>query len=315
MLIFFKNNIMSIFYAFLSVYTLFVLFYTLYKKLNLKISLMSIVCFYINVWIIIMFIISFILALRYKQPIYLENISLFAQYKYLTFTIIVFSLVVLFLINKIYPLNKNNTIISFVIYPYLKKQVNDILDCFVESYLSDIYEIIFQKVYKSKRYKVLFFLIHFLFIHGIRLINTLIFLNFVLFHGNLRVMFLLIPLTLVGWLLQYIEYHFITYMETVSEESKRLFSVTIIQQESSSAKSITLLPKHVEISITAYGKTKGLTVDYINQYHDQWILLMNFKYKFNLYKNRCFMLDRINLIIRIICWIIITNYFFYRYVV
>ena len=276
---------------------------------EIKMSIPSFLCFYINSFIIYLFISGFITGLIFiDHPIYLNDLSVFSRYRYLLLVCITIIFSILFIIHKFWDNYKIYEFLTLITYPYLKRQMNEILDTFVVPNLDNCYKKIFTKTYMSRKNEITFFIVHFISIYAIQFLKTLIFCNFTFFNGDLRILLLLLPFSFFNWIISQLDYNFASYQEVASEAAKEVFDISVKHIESSSNDYVTLLPLNVDLFITPYGYSKNLIDKEIPYYKEKWLLLVNFSYKYNLYKKRCYPIMIINTLIRILCWIYIVIY-------
>jgi hypothetical protein len=96
--------------------------------------------------------------------------------------IIIFSLISIFVWLSL-RLYKNNN------YPYLKEEVRKILYSWNETFFGPLFTNVLDKLYISTRLQVFLFCLYFTMCYLIKILQIIFFLNFILFHGDLRYVF------------------------------------------------------------------------------------------------------------------------------
>lgn len=79
----------------------------------------------------------------------------------------------------------------------------------------------------KKNFKLIFFSIHFFLYYFLRMLFLLIFLNFCFFHGDLRLLLKCLPISLIIWLLSFIDYYFEVFIEGNLNYIKTCLNITL----------------------------------------------------------------------------------------
>lgn len=115
---------------------IFLVYCTLYKYLKLEVSTLSFICFFINNLIFFSFIVG-IFHVFYKgfpNPIYLENLSSLANYRYLILSFFVIIAILIFLLSLKYT--KLKMLLEKIRQPYFKEEMHLLLKA--NAFLDDI---------------------------------------------------------------------------------------------------------------------------------------------------------------------------------
>jgi hypothetical protein len=177
------------------------------------------------------------------------------------------------IIRYFFPNFRNNVLWSRLTFPHLKEEVRLILYTWNESIFGNIYSNIMESVFKSKTSLWLFVVLHFLCLYGIRFTQTILFCNFVFFHGDLRWNLYLLPLSLMSWVLRFFEYYLRTFFQGSFEYIRLLLTVT--------AKDISMLDRKgkwffaiteddVNIVLTSHALEEGFKDKHLSMLTTEW---------------------------------------------
>jgi hypothetical protein len=143
--------------------------------------------------------------------------------------------------------------------------------------------------------------VHFVLFYIIRIIQTLLFFNFVFLHGDLRWNIYLLPISFCIWLLRFLEHYFIIFFtaslqylsDSLKVETKEgLFTL--------SNNFIIVKPKDLTYTMTPFGISRGFTDDAI--VFGEWLKYVQLQSFLVTYKNRVNFLSMSFVILNIICW-------------
>lgn len=190
----------------------FLLIYTkLYTWCKLNRSFFSFVFFTINLFQLTLYLsaISFFVNIWYYNQsielVYLENLSLSSQYRYLFLTIISFFFIIIYLLALIFKWDLQKHI-SAVTYPYLQEEVRCFIDTWKGKPLDKFFIKIIRKLIESVLYRYVYFSFDLL-ASLIRFIAVLLFVHCCFFHGNFYTILYLTPITFIIWILNFFQYH------------------------------------------------------------------------------------------------------------
>jgi hypothetical protein len=116
-----------------------------------------------------------------SYAIYLQDISVFSQYRYLTLFSISFFFIIIFAIAYITGYTVPST--SFFTYPYLKEEVRKFLYSWNDSFIGNLC-VKLTNLFDSQLFVQIFFSIHFIFFFLIRLFSTCLLFYCTFYHGN-----------------------------------------------------------------------------------------------------------------------------------
>lgn len=161
-----------------------------------------------------------------SYPIYVESLSHFSIIRYFIFIIITVTGIILFWSLKISKEPLLNQLYFKVKFPYLLEEIVKILRVFEFNIFGPFFEWLLNHLYLNKFKKFLFFTLHFLFCYVISLIQALLFFNFALFSGDLRLVLYCMPLSLVALIFRVLWYYFSTFVNSNSKDLLQLINVT-----------------------------------------------------------------------------------------
>jgi len=296
-----------------------VLCYCLYKRRKLPLSYFSFLCFSINFLIFCSFIFGILnIFLGLSKPIYIENLPQYSYYKYAGFLFIfILAGICYFIIRYFFPKFKNNVLWSRLTFPHLKEEVRLILYTWNESIFGNICSNIMESVFKSKTSLWLFVILHFLCFYGIRFTQTILFCNFVFFHGDLRWNLYLLPLSLMSWVLRFFEYYLRTFFQGSFEYIRLLLSVT--------AKDISMLDRKgkwffaiteddVNIELTSHALEEGFKEKHLSMLATEWFKMNHLDVLLKTYEKPLYWFNLFLLSLRIVAWSSLSfSYFFVGY--
>lgn len=297
--------------------TSILVYFPLYYWRNLSFALKSFICFAINVIIFDLYLVSTSLFLFFtdKNHIYLDDLSNFSKLKYLIFILAIIVCGIMYLILKLSKEEYLTKIYNFISYPYLKEQTCEVFQTFTKGRLGDISDYILEYNYSNTYFKYCFFILHFLFLYGFRILRITLFVNFAFLGGDLRYLLLLLPLSCLIWLGQHWDYYFSKYLEKTMFYCHKVFTIKTnidpnINNMHTNKDTINLYWDNLTISITDFGYAEGYLNNQLDILKLQWLKLANFRWMYSAYKDRLQGVNKILLITRVICWVYIIIYFY-----
>ena len=280
-----------------------IIYILVYFWRHIPIELVSYIWFMINSGIFVLFLLGFynVFFIGLPNPIHLQDLSDFSYWRY--FALLFFTLLgfISYFFIITYPSDFGSSIVHILSFPYLKENVRIILSSWDYSLLGD-FSIKLSDNLVSKKYLKLLFICHFFIFYITRIINLVLFCNFVFFTGDLRFNLYLLPISFCVWILSYFEYYFFLFFNGFIDELKKIICVkTDIPCNSSNLISCNL--NDLSYEITPYGFSQGyidgptvfkIWLDYCN------VIAYRTKYKTNLR-----ILSILLLTITSICWLYI----------
>lgn len=283
--------------------TIIIIYEILYQKLGLEKSFISFIAFSLNTFIVISYILTFFLVLKgIPEPIYIENISVFARYRYLALS--AFSLIILLLYLKFSYFYQSLT------FPFLKHEVFIIINKKYASLLDPICDGFLDKIQVSNYYKNLYKFLHFFFFQFFRIISILFFIYFVFGAGDLRYLLYLSPLFFLIWIFSIFDYYFITFFDLSKNYIQSLLKITT-QAPHLDIKNdaIQIDPNNLSFSFTENALLEGIN-NRIDIYSKIWLDHAKLDFFFSTYKEKFKYLNIFLLLLQIICWFYLTVKFF-----
>jgi hypothetical protein len=301
-------------WSLISLYTYFVL----YKTLSISLSFLSCIWFNINFLIFYTYLVAFnTLVYGLKEPFYMEDFSVFAQYRYLSFLIIGVILLCLYLLYMLAPVISSHLKALFLLmsYPYLYEETVKVLSAWEQTFWGPLFDHIIIKINTSKAYRYTFFIMHTILYFIIPLIFTLLLFYIVFLHCDFRYLVYMMPLSFIAWLYRHLAYYFFAFLDINSRALRELLNIIVLGKNISIDPSIASYnPKDIcfTLSDKAYKE--------YDSNHDYVLLLKSFAETFcNLgqctvyvqqYQHNLFFLPYFIVAIRYICWFKLSLFFF-----
>src|ERR1700759_2679745 len=227
-----------IFYSFLYLLGILSIYIKLYYWRQLPISMKSYIfflatCTQFNLYLWSLYIIIFYL----KKPIYLENLSVYSQYRYLLFSIITISIFLYIIISSsiLSSSVSYQIFMSKITYPYLKEEIRVILYTWNDSIFGNVFSKLIEWLATSMRNRILYLVAHLLIFYSIRIIILILLFIFTFFKGDLCFILYLIPLSFFVWIMGFIEYYFQTFFMRSCNYINLLTKSSLIDEHKSSS--------------------------------------------------------------------------------
>jgi hypothetical protein len=257
-------------------YLLVNIIYTIiYIWRNVPFTLKSFIAFIINSWFFSLFLFGFYrIYIGIPDTIYIENLSLYSYYRYMIFlSIAILGLIIYHLVNANRMPNSLLFIANYISFPNLKEEVRLVLYTWNETIFGHLFSYIMDKCHSSKKFRYIFIVCHFGSIYLIRFVQVSLFLNFVLFHGDLRYCIYLLPFSFLSWILSFFEYYFKTFFEGTCTYIREILSVSLKEPLPRDVESKILFRNKHELNyiITASGTEKGFREDDQDNLIHEWL--------------------------------------------
>lgn len=284
---------------FLIIMTSVSLYLKLYAKRHLSYSMKSFFWFLLNYIQMFIYIWScYLICFSAKTPIYKENLSLFSQYRYLLFSIIVISIILYFLIT-IFKSSKQ-AFISKISYPYLKEEIRVILYTWNATIFSPLCSKLIDKIYSSKKLLYFYFCSHFIIFYVSRIIVICFFINFVWFHGDLRKILYTAPFFFIIWLLSFFDYYFQVFFKNHCNYIRSVLSVKQINPVPAISGMIYTSLNNINFNLTSHGFQEGFTLEDMPVLINEWEIAAYLAIYFEKYAQFLVYLNRLLFFIQMI---------------
>lgn len=285
----------------------------LYNWRKLELSVLSFIFFSINIAQLLIYIIAirFFFNNTYKEisnAIYLENLSIISQYRYLILTLISIFFMLGFLILKKY----NYDIPSSFTYPYLKEEIRKILYTWNEMIGGPFCSFILKQLLISKYNRIMFFFFHFVIFYILRFIPLIFLLNFAFFDGDFRLILYCLPLAFIIWLFKFIDYYFVIFFEGTCEYIRSLVSVVDHNKPFMTSNGILKTTvEELDFKLTQEALDLGYTEKYDGDYlSNSWLQLANLSVSFLKYQKHRKHFSIFFFLLQLIIWIFLVHYYF-----
>lgn len=188
----------------------------IYRYRNLTISLSSFIFFFFNFLIGFFFFLSITNIIKgINEPFYIENLSVFSRYHYLIFVILgsVFAISWFYLryVPNASPKLQNS--ILFISKPFLFEESLKLFATWEDNFFGPVFEKIINEMSSNPKTRFIFFFFHFFFSYIIPLTISIFLVNFAFFHGDLRYVLYLLPLSLMSWVYTHFFFYFIKFLD------------------------------------------------------------------------------------------------------
>lgn len=303
------------------IFILFLLFILLvYVKLytwrKLPLSLPSFTFFAINFIQLTLYLstISFFFSIWYYDkslpPVYLENLSLSSQYRYLFLTIISFFFICGYLLIRIFKLNFQ-PYISFLTYPYLKEEIRLLIDTWGSLVLRNLFDNIINFFYWSTSFRIIFILSHFIIFYVTRLLTTSLLFYCVFYQGDFRNFLYLTPLILFVWLLSFLNHCFIVFQQGCENYILSLVSATLDFKTAPFFGIIKTDPSQISFKLTEYAISEGFSEIDMYNLTKEWYIQAYISSYFIVYFRFVSYLNYFITLLQISLWFYISKIFFF----
>lgn len=285
----------------------YLIIYTLRK---LPQSLSSFFLFSLNLFIGTSFIFGISCIIQgLPYAIYIEDLSQAAYFRYSVYIFIVMSCILLYFINFFHA-NKTSTFYKNINnYPYLKEEVRKILYSWNKTFFGPLFTNVLDKLYISTRLQVFLFCLHFTMCYLIKILQIIFFLNFVLFHGDLRYVFFLLPFSFLSWIFDFFSYYFEVYIKSSLNyicEILYVIPITPLTLDEYAAKYVLKTGNDFTFKITPFGYNEGFTEGANNaglkSLANSWLKFQHLNIVIKKYKKFLYFFNIILLSLRVLCW-------------
>lgn len=285
----------------------------IYRYHNLAYTVPSYTCFILNGLILLSYFwIFYLIIFKLENAIYLEDISVFSQYRYLIFVICSFIILCFYLLIK-FNETLNTFFIRFLSYiPSPSEEVRLILYSYNNSWLGTLCTKTIDLMFSNKKFKYLFFLFHFLLYYFFKIIRLSLFISFTFFHMDLRYLIYLAPLSFIIWILRFFFFYFFWFANSNERYMLQVLSIKI-DPSVKQRQHYFIITSHndITLSITNFGQKEGFSAQDLTYLRNKFIILSYVVSLIDKYHKKVFYLRYIGLIIFFICWVKISHFFFH----
>lgn len=313
---YFSAIFLNLWYCFILIYAYLTLlmYVLLYSWRKLEVSLGSLLRIYGNLIIFNLFILGlYNLGCRLSIPIYVENLSVYSVYKYILFLSSSILGILGYIILKNYFADHLHKI-DYLTFPYLKEEVRIFLYTWNESVFGPIFTSLIDLLYTSAIKRYIYFITHFVLFYFFQILQTILFLNFVFFHGDLRWNFYVLPFSFFSWLLRFFEYYFNTFLKGTDEYISACLNVSLKDPLTplKNSKVYFLNGNDLNFELTPFAIAEGFQNDHntIVYVGTHWLRICHIMHFFNAYEKKLSYLSKLIFFTRIFAWFSIIYIYF-----
>jgi len=286
----------------------------LYRWRKLEQSVSSFIFFFLNIvqLALYLFVISFLFHMCFYnsyRSIYLDDISIISQYRYLFLSVVSIFLIILYFFAVIFKLNIQQQISTFS-FPYLHEEVRCIIDSWGNGRMGVSF---INKLSKSKYYRYIYCSLDWLFVL-FRIIMLLLFIYFCFFGGNLYYLLYFSPIASLFWLFSFFTYFINWIIEGNFTVFREWLEISKVEPSSISKdfeiNSLPLSKVILNFKLTEEGYKQGFNDSHLSALTEKWLILADLTAFFHY--RRFFKYISLGVsIIYLVCWFYISYYFFY----
>lgn len=288
-----------------------VIFYELfYDFFELKKSYVSFLCF---LWLSICFAGYFYtFTILYKglpQPIYLRDISIISQYRYLLLVVLTFGFV--FVYSLKHKSERLTIVYNVFNFPLLKEEIKNILYFWHENIWAPLFITILSVLKKNIFFCVIFIILHFIIFIVLRGVLIYVFINFVFFGGDVRLLLYMSPLSLIIFCLMFIDYYFFWFFKSNIHYLNDILTVKMLSPAISRRQNILFVnTSQFSFELTSYGKDQGFSEQKTYILQELWFEYGRIDAIFSLYFKYVKLIFIFFFFIQVFSWIYLVYYFF-----
>lgn len=292
-----------LFYSLIIAISLKFLYNLIYERLNLEKTTISLVAFFFNNILLMLFMFNIILIYSnaYKNPIMLNEISLVTKYRYLFISIICIIFFLILCLHKI--TGKTHININYIKYPFLKEEFRILLNAINYNAIGSFFSFILDNLYANIYFRFLYCFCYFFIFVFFRFLILYHFIIFCFFQGDLRNVFYLLPLSLIIWVFSFFDYFLNYFLIGNVNYIKELLLLN--QKETNINKNIIF-----KAELTEYALKKGYTTIDIPQLTTTYLKLLQINLILEKYK-KLIVIPNVLFIITYISTYIYLSYIFF----
>ena len=297
----------------ISIFTIILITYIItYTYRSIKMSTISFLWFSVGYIIFIFLGVSALLIMLKKVPsIFIEDLSILSYYKYIILLIICSIGIIILVMFEYTYISKHSKFRNFLFFPHMKEEFRTILYTWNNTFMGNICIILLDFVTR-KTNRLSYFVLHYAIFIIITLIQNLLFISFVFFHGNLKYVLYFLPISFFVWCLGFIEYYFITFLTQSGNYIRAVLSVKVVsstEEIPSNANIIVCNISDLRCKLTAYGIQEGFTEHDLSYLANKWLQLNQITIDFEKYLKILKYSKYLSFTLRMLCWLgIIYNF-------
>lgn len=303
--------VISVGLLFISVFLLVTgfIYLILYTKLELPLSHFSFIRFSLILTQALLFLSSiFILFYKTKSPIYLEELSIFSQYKYLLFCILSIIGIILMLISYFFK----HDLFFAVTFLNLQEEMRIILYTWNDTIFSVICSKLIDKLYGSKIFLFIYLFTHFSIFYIMRIILLLLFINFIWFNGDLRWILFVVPFSFIIWVLSFFDYYFQIFFKNHCNYLRSILNVKQINTVQAFSGMIYTSLDNLNFNLTSHGYNEGYTLEDMPVLINEWHIAAYLGVYISKYSHFLIIIRRILFILQLINVFALVYFFFVK---
>jgi hypothetical protein len=206
----------------------FILYRLLYYMRGLQYSLLSFVCFFVNIFFVnlTLGIIINILNGLPQNPITVSTLSFEIGIRYSFFVVIGLICFCLYVYNRKYNNERIQQLFDKVSFPYLYEETRILLSTWEDSFFGDLFETLLNWIAYSKIKFIFVFFTHFFFYYIIPFTQAIFLFNFAFFLGDLRYNLYLMPFSLLSLIFKHIWHYFSYFVNQNAYDIRNRLDVT-----------------------------------------------------------------------------------------
>jgi len=318
-------------FSFIAYYSIIFLFFTLvslslyiklYQWRKLEQSVSSFIFFFLNViqLFLYLFAISLLFNMFYykiSNPIYLDDLSILSQYKYLFLSLISIFFIIFWVIIKITGYNII-TYSSYITYPYLKEEIRKILDTWNDSFIGDFSIWLTNKLADHKIFKASLFFSAFLLFYVHRLLLSCLFIGFCFFNQDLRLIVYFIPFKFIFWILDFVYYYYKTFFMANYNYINDLLIISLNNPLTSAELDSLLFTrefKDFSFTLSTIARKNGLSDSDLSFTVKTWLRIIHIRSSFIFYQQVCNYFSILLVVLNFFCWSYIAYHFFFNNII
>jgi hypothetical protein len=286
------------------VYISLLVYIPLYKWRKLKLSLLSFILFTVNLIFFSLYVLGLLNLLHgFPKPIYVENLSEFAFYRY--FILLILSFIGLMVLIGFR--NKTDRI-SILSYPYFKEEIFSLLKTWEDTFWGPLWSRFMDLIVRSLKYQVIFYGLYLTLNYIVPLIQATLLLNVALFHGDLRFNIYLLPLSFIAWVFRFFEFYFLKFVQENSFACREQLIVKHLRDLpiTEDAWYYTVRFKDLHFSLSQIAIDQGADERILPGLIELWVTCAEFEIIYNKYKSKLIFLSYLTFMIRLLAWSLLT---------
>ncbi len=247
------------------------------------------------------FILSFNFLINLKEPLYVNQVSIYTLVRHSIFILIICAGFLYYLLKK-YKSFYSYTI-EFLSSPFMYEDLRLFINNFNPNILIHISNNIINQmrynVFKKNIYIAIFLMVKLI----IPFLSTCIFFNFAFLKGDLRYMIYILPFSLIGYILSFYIYWLDLYSTKNMDFGNKILTVRLKSNVTFDITTIAVTVNSFDISLTTFGLIQGYLKNQLPLLSENWLTFAHFRYIMRNYTGKTFYVNKFFLIINILSYI------------